>query len=77
MACQSISNGQQVNVLENTGQQPMVQVQVFKTADNVDRFVVSGYLPLDYAELNSPTAKTWMATKDISEAPPHTNLLSN
>jgi len=77
MACQSISNGQQVNVLENQGQQPLVQVQLFKTADNLDRFIVSAYMPVEFSELNSSTEKTWMATKDISTSAPHANLTSN
>jgi hypothetical protein len=47
------------------------------TADNVNRFVLSAYVPLDLGELNSGTAKTWMAAKDLSTAAPHSNLLSN
>jgi hypothetical protein len=77
MCCQSIANGQQVNVLENQGQQPQVQVQVYRTADNVDRFIVSAYMPVVTADLNSSTEKTWMAAAEIGSAAPHTNLLSN
>jgi hypothetical protein len=47
------------------------------TADNVERFILSAYIPLDFNELNSPTQKTWMAAKDIATAAPHSNLLSN
>ena len=75
--CQSLSNGQQVNVLVNQASQPMAQVQVAVTADNVDRFIVTCYLPMDRDELNSATEKTWMAALDISEAAPNSNLLSN
>lgn len=74
---QSIGNGQQVNVIENGGNVPCAQVQVAITADNVDRFILTAYIPLDSGALNSATAKTWMAAKDIATTTPHTNLLSN
>lgn len=77
MACQSIANGQQVNVVENGGGQPQVQVTVGKTADNVDRFIIVAYMPINYNELHSGTTKTWMAATDIATAAPHSNLLSN
>jgi len=57
--------------------QPIAQCQIAVTADNVNRFVLSAYVPLDLGELNSSTAKTWMAAKDVSTAAPHSNLLSN
>lgn len=56
---------------------PLAQVQIAKTADNIDRAICVVYLPVDYAALNSSTAKTWMAAQDISAATPHSNLLSN
>ena len=77
MACQSISNGMEVNVIDNKGNQPIAQVQVYRTADRVDRFVVTAYVPVDYDALNSTSEKTWMAALDIATAAPHTNLLSN
>lgn len=75
--CQSIANGQQVNVLVNQASQPTTQVQVAVTADNANRFIITGYLPMDLDSLNDANAKTWMAAIDISDAAPHTNLLSN
>jgi hypothetical protein len=75
--CQSISNGEEINAVQDGGSVPLAQVQIAKTADNVDRAVVIVYLPVDVNALNSATQKTWMAAKDISEAAPHTNLLSN
>lgn len=77
MCLQSINNGQQVNVVENGGQVPQVQVQLAVTADNADRMIVSAYIPYSLADLNSSTQKAWMAAKDIATAAPHTNLLSN
>lgn len=74
---QSIANGLEVNVQANAASQPIAQVQVAVTSDNVPRFILSAYLPVDMTALNSPTDKTWMATLDISEAQPNTNLLSN
>ena len=74
---QSIANGAQVNAVTGVASVPQAQVQVAVTADNVDRFIVSAYLPVDRDALNSGTAKTWMATEDISAAAPHANLLSN
>lgn len=74
---QSISNGQQVNVIDSAGSVPLAQCQVSVTADNLDRFILTAYVPLDLAALNSATAKTWMAAKDIATAAPHSNLLSN
>jgi hypothetical protein len=75
--CQSIANGLQVNAVSGEAQVPLAQVQVAKTADNVDRMIVVVYLPVDYEALNSPTAKTWMAAEDIGSVAPHSNLLSN
>lgn len=67
----------QATIVEGQGSVPVAQCQVAVSADNVDRFILTAYLPLDSGALNSPTAKTWMAAKDISSSAPHTNLLSN
>ena len=75
--CQSISNGEEVNVITGATSTPIAQVQVAITADNKNRFIVTSYVPVDTDELNSSTAKTWMAAQDISGAQPHENLLSN
>jgi hypothetical protein len=75
--CQSIANGVEVNAIAGAESTPLAQVQIAKTADNVDRAVVVVYLPINYSELNSSTAKTWMAALDIAAAAPHSNLLSN
>ena len=75
--CQSVANGQQVGVIVNQAAQPTAQVQVAVTADNVDRFVVTAYVPLDRDALNDAAQKTWMAANDIAESAPHANLLSN
>ena len=75
--CQSIANGQQVGVLVHQAAQPTAQVQVAVTADNVDRFIVTAYVPLDRDNLNDAAQKTWMAANDIGENAPHANLLSN
>lgn len=75
--CQSISNGLQVNAVSGEAQVPLAQVQIAKTADNVDRAIVVVYLPVNVDALNSPTQKTWMAAADISTTAPHSNLLSN
>lgn len=75
--CQSIANGQEVNVQAGAESVPTAQCQVAVTADNVDRFVLTAYLPMDRNALNSSTAKTWMAANDIASSAPHTNLLSN
>lgn len=77
MALQSAANGQQVNVVAGGGSAPTIQVQVAKTVDNVDRFVVAGYIPVDFDALNSPSEKTWMATKEITNSQPGDNLLAN
>lgn len=74
---QSTSNGAEVNALAGSESVPIAQVQIAKTADNVDRAICVVYLPVDYEALNGPSAKTWMAAEDISAATPHTNLLSN
>ena len=76
-ALSDIANGQVVNVTQNEPSQPMVQVALNVLANNQDTFIVSAYIPVDYAELNNQNQKTWMATKDISSATPHTNFLSN
>jgi hypothetical protein len=75
--CQSIANGAEVNVVAGAESVPIAQCQVAVTADNVDRFILTAYLPVDRDALNSSTAKTWMAAKDVAAAAPHSNLLSN
>ena len=75
--CQSISNGEEVNAVSGAESVPLANVQLAKTADNVDRAICVVYLPIDYDAINAPTAKSWMAAKDISQAQPHVNLLSN
>lgn len=74
---QSSANGEEVNVIAGGSSVPIAQVQVAVTADNVDRFVISAYVPVDRDALNSATQKTWMAAQDVSNAAPHSNLLSN
>jgi hypothetical protein len=74
---QSIANGAEVNATQNAESVPLAQVQITKTADNVDRAILVVYLPIDYDALNAPSAKTWMAAMDIASAAPHTNLLTN
>jgi hypothetical protein len=75
--CQSIANGVEINAVPGTESVPLAQVQIAKTADNVDRAICVVYLPVDYSALNSSTQKTWMAADNISAATPHSNLLSN
>lgn len=75
--CQSIANGQEVNVIANQNSVPTAQCQVAVTADNTDRFIVTAYVPLNRDELNSGEQKTWMAAEDIAASAPHSNLLSN
>jgi len=74
---QNISNGDTVNVIQGDGNIPEAQVQLATTADGVYRFILTAYIPVDAAALNSSTAKTWMAANDISSSTPHVNLLSN
>jgi hypothetical protein len=76
-ALQNISNGQQVNVLPGATPSPTVQCQLAIIEDNTPRFILSAYLPVDVAQLNSATAKTWMATTDIATAAPNSVFLSN
>ena len=75
--CQSIGNGVEVNVIDGASSVPMAQCQTAVTADNIDRFILTAYIPLDRDALNSATAKTWMAAQDISQSQPHSNLKSN
>lgn len=74
---QSIGNGVEVNVIAGAESVPLAQCQTAVTADNLDRFILTAYIPLDRNALNAPSAKTWMAANDIAGAAPHTNLLSN
>jgi len=77
MACQSVANGAEVNVVTNAESQPACQIGVNVTADGKDRFIVSAYIEIDRDALNSASEKTWMAAKDIGTAQPHQNLLTN
>jgi hypothetical protein len=74
---QSIANGEEVNVVAGASSVPQAQAQVAVTADNVPRWILTAYVPLDLGALNAGDAKTWMSAQDISNAAPHTNLLSN
>jgi hypothetical protein len=74
---QDISNGGSVNVIQNEGNVPRCQVQLAKIADGTDTAIVSLYIPINFDELNSTTAKTWMAALDIATAAPNSVYLSN
>mgnify|MGYP000055248274 FL=1 len=74
---QNTSQGLSTNVVANTPPAPTCQVQVAQTADGIDRFIVTAYIPCDMPALNSQTQKTWMAAQDIATATPHANLLQN
>lgn len=74
---QSVANGEEVNVVAGASSVPISQCQIAVTADNVDRFILTAYVPLNRAALNDPVGKTWMAALDISAAQPHANQLSN
>lgn len=76
-ALQDISNGGSVNVIQNEGSVPRVQVQLAKVADGTDTAIISAYLPINFDDLNSTTAKTWMAALDIGTAAPNSVYLSN
>jgi len=75
--CQSIGNGVEVNVIAGAESIPMAQCQTAVTADNVDRFILTAYIPCNRDAMNDPAQKTWMAAKDISLSQPHANLKSN
>jgi ABC-type xylose transport system permease subunit len=77
MFLQSTTNGLQVNAVAGEAQVPAAGVTIGKIADNTDRAVVLAYVPIDINQLNSPTQKAWMAARDLSNAAPHSNLLSN
>jgi hypothetical protein len=74
---QSIANGERVNAVQGSGNVPIAQCQTAITADNIERFVLTAYIPLDQNALNDGNSKTWMAAKDIATAAPHSNLLSS
>lgn len=74
---QSSANGEEVNVVAGAASVPIAQAQVAVTADNVPRWILTAYVPVDLSLLNAADAKTWMAAQDISNAAPHSNLLSN
>ena len=74
---QSIANGEETNVIQNTAPEQTAQVQTAVVADGTNRFIVTGYVPLDVNALNDANNKTWMAANDIGESAPHVNLLSN
>jgi hypothetical protein len=74
---QNISNGEEVNAVQGEGSVPIAQAQVAKTADGRDRAVLVAYVPIDFAALNDPNERTWMAAQDISNAAPAPVFLSN
>lgn len=74
---QNTSNGEEVNAVQGEGSVPIAQAQIAKTADGRDRAILVAYVPIDFAALNDPDAKTWMAAQDISTAAPAAVFLSN
>lgn len=74
---QDTTNGLSVNVIPNEGSIPRCQVQLSKIADGTDTAIVSLYIPVDWAELNNSSTKTWMAAEDVSTAAPNSVFLSN
>lgn len=44
---QSLANGEEVNVVAGASSVPMAQAQVAVTADNVSRWILTSYVPLD------------------------------
>lgn len=76
-ALQNTSNGLQINVRANEAQQPAAQCSVATTADNVPRYILSAYVPVDLPGINDPDEKSWMAALDLSNVALHTNFLTN
>lgn len=74
---QNMINGEEVNAVLGEGSVPLVQAQIAKTADNRDRAILVAYLPIDFAALNDPDNKTWMAAQDVSTAVPAAVFLAN
>ena len=74
---QDTTNGLSVNVIANEGSVPRCQAQLSKIADGTDTAILSMYIPIDWDAINSSTAKTWMAAKDVSTAEPNPVYLSN
>jgi hypothetical protein len=77
MAIQSSANGKTVSVRAGEGPTPECQVQIGVGADNVARFAVSAYIPVDMNAINDPSEKTWMAAQEVSASAPHTNFSAN
>jgi hypothetical protein len=76
-ALQDTTNGLAVNVIQNQGSVPRCQVQLSKIADGTDTAIVSLYIPIDWDQINSSTAKSWMAALDVATAAPNSVYLSN
>lgn len=74
---QDTTNGLAVNVIANEGSIPRCQVQLSKIADGTDTAIISLYIPVNFDDLNSPNAKTWMAALDVATAAPNAVYTSN
>lgn len=74
---QNTSNGEEINAVQGEGSVPIAQAQIAKTADGRDRAILVAYVPIDFAALNDPDAKTWMAAQDLSNAAPAAVFLAN
>ena len=77
MVIQFLCAGKQVKVVENGPMEQMCQVSQVVCADGNQYFQIIAYMPVSVVDLNSPTAKTWMAVNDISNAALHANLISD
>jgi hypothetical protein len=73
----SAANGLTGAVVAGQGATPICQVQVGVDASNIERFVVSAYIPADQAALAASGQKIWMAAKDVVTSAPNTNFGSN
>jgi hypothetical protein len=74
---QDTTNGLSLNVIVNEGSVPRCQVQLSKVADGTDHAIISLYIPINFDELNNPSAKSWMSALDVSTATPNSVYLSN
>jgi hypothetical protein len=74
---QNTSNGEEINAVQGEGSVPIAQAQIAKTADGRDRAILVAYVPIDFAALNDPDQRTWMAAQDLSNAAPAAVFLSN
>jgi hypothetical protein len=73
----SLTGNTKRNIYWNAAPEPLCSINMLTGEDGVDYIQVIAYLPYSVTDLNSKTARTWMAAQELSNATVHANFNSD